>query len=605
MFAPPIVKAQPKAATSSSNLLQRHGDIAFGIEQRSLGSEALTPPSGDFGAIAVFALHRPASSGPLRLRRKRVVGHVDDRLEPGTDRAADQVMGLPGPRFPIAAALPLRRECTACEEEDESRMLQRKPIGKSAFDRGEAPDIVHQVLRSPGRPLDPATKAFFESSFGHDFSGVRIHTGATEAESARRVRAKAYTVERDIVFDAGQYDPASPGGAHLLAHELAHVVPNGMESSETRAPLAVSAPGDAAEHEADAAADAVMRGLNLPSLGRPLPSVQRQPTPHSEVPNPPVPACPPTSGEKVNTLNEYIGLIRCAESQTGYSPRDMLAMLRQLYYGTSWSSAKGGQDPTWDAVIPCSPNLGNPEGKLGKNLFEALRNSHVVEGVHVGHVFAGLEAMTCPSPSVTISRSKYGVGIELTIDLSNEAFASWGGDIGAAAGAMTACWMMTDPERAKAKECMQGNTPRGLVDYFLFHAPPEELEGDIAPFAMRAAEIGIPCSSSAATKFNPQSPISGVFANFYSNQGALGKTSTYRYQCFSEVIGAKTVDGKITNRAELLKKYEPGVLKFAWAYYIKLKKEIPRSDPVVPLLEKNVRGALNLFFDWLSARAKP
>ena len=33
-----------------------------------------------------------------------------------------------------------------------------------------SPPIVHEVLRSPGQPLDPATCAFMEPRFGHGFS---------------------------------------------------------------------------------------------------------------------------------------------------------------------------------------------------------------------------------------------------------------------------------------------------------------------------------------------------------------------------------------------------------------------------------------------------
>ncbi len=63
-----------------------------------------------------------------------------------------------------------------------------------------------------------------ESRFGHDFSGVRIHTDAQAAESARALNALAYTVGRDIVFDAGRYSPRTSDGQKLIAHELAHVV---------------------------------------------------------------------------------------------------------------------------------------------------------------------------------------------------------------------------------------------------------------------------------------------------------------------------------------------------------------------------------------------
>ena len=48
------------------------------------------------------------------------------------------------------------------------------------------PPIVHQVLVSPGQPLDTATRVFMEPRFGHDFSQVRVHTWV---KSTRRVGA--------------------------------------------------------------------------------------------------------------------------------------------------------------------------------------------------------------------------------------------------------------------------------------------------------------------------------------------------------------------------------------------------------------------------------
>jgi hypothetical protein len=57
----------------------------------------------------------------------------------------------------------------------------------------------------------------------HDFSAVRVHTDARAAESARSVKALAFTVGSDVVFGAGQYVPQSAAGQKLMAHELAHV----------------------------------------------------------------------------------------------------------------------------------------------------------------------------------------------------------------------------------------------------------------------------------------------------------------------------------------------------------------------------------------------
>ncbi|HEU4557770.1 MAG TPA: DUF4157 domain-containing protein, partial [Longimicrobium sp.] len=75
-----------------------------------------------------------------------------------------------------------------------------------------------------GQPLEPATRAFMEARFGHDFSRVRIHADAQAAAAAAALGAAAYTTGRAVVFGAGQYDPSSPRGRHLLAHELTHTL---------------------------------------------------------------------------------------------------------------------------------------------------------------------------------------------------------------------------------------------------------------------------------------------------------------------------------------------------------------------------------------------
>lgn len=62
-----------------------------------------------------------------------------------------------------------------------------------------------------------------ESHFGHDFSGIRVHTDEKAARSASAMGSSAYTIGTDIAFAAGQYAPHTPAGRRLLAHELAHV----------------------------------------------------------------------------------------------------------------------------------------------------------------------------------------------------------------------------------------------------------------------------------------------------------------------------------------------------------------------------------------------
>ena len=113
---------------------------------------------------------------------------------------------------PSAEANPLRRSS-----------LQREPASASAAG-GPAPPAVHDVLRSPGRPLDPATRTLAEPRFGRDFGDVRVHTDPGAARSAQSIRAKAYTSGNNIVFAAGQYAPHTDSGRRLLTHELTHVV---------------------------------------------------------------------------------------------------------------------------------------------------------------------------------------------------------------------------------------------------------------------------------------------------------------------------------------------------------------------------------------------
>jgi hypothetical protein len=132
------------------------------------------------------------------------------------------------------------------------------PTGNRVEDKGAVPPVVHDVLRSPGQPLDLATSAFFEPRFAHDFSQVRVHTDTKAAESARAVNARAYTVGRDVVFGAGQYAPRTAAGDRLLAHELTHVAQQG--DLVARKPAEISQTGEPMEAEADRVADAVTGG---------------------------------------------------------------------------------------------------------------------------------------------------------------------------------------------------------------------------------------------------------------------------------------------------------------------------------------------------------
>lgn len=100
----------------------------------------------------------------------------------------------------------------------------RRFPGQSAGQSMAVPASVGQTLATPGRPLEPSLRREMEGHFGHDFSQVRVHSGAAAERSAGEVNAHAYTVGYDVVFGAGQFAPGTPQGRRLIAHELTHVV---------------------------------------------------------------------------------------------------------------------------------------------------------------------------------------------------------------------------------------------------------------------------------------------------------------------------------------------------------------------------------------------
>ncbi|HTQ29772.1 MAG TPA: DUF4157 domain-containing protein [Opitutaceae bacterium] len=105
-----------------------------------------------------------------------------------------------------------------------------------------------------------------------DFFNVRLHPDAAEVTAP--LQAKAVTRGQDIYFHPGQYQPGTPQGQALIAHELAHTLQTRQAggSGSGRAPF-VSQPGDAFEENADALA----RGETAHALAAPAGAALRSP----------------------------------------------------------------------------------------------------------------------------------------------------------------------------------------------------------------------------------------------------------------------------------------------------------------------------------------
>jgi hypothetical protein len=178
-------------------------------------------------------------------------------------------------------------ECAECQKE---RLLQRS--GPTAPGAGNAPAAVHRALATAGSPLDAGTRTFMESRFGHSFSQVRVHHDSLADESARSVRADAYTVGKRVVFAAGKYSPGTPAGRRLLAHELAHVSQQKSASPTAGSRIEVGAAGTKEEDEADAAAQAVASSSAAPPASGSRVALQRQAADEEEKQEPEAPPQP-------------------------------------------------------------------------------------------------------------------------------------------------------------------------------------------------------------------------------------------------------------------------------------------------------------------------
>lgn len=155
--------------------------------------------------------------------------------------------------------MPAGGECEKCTKNRLS--LQREASDRNG--ESEVPPIVYDVLRSPGRPLDRATRDFLEPRFGHDFSSIRVHVDPVAAQSARAVGARAYTVGQEIAFGAGLYAPSSHDGRKLIAHELAHTLQQSVEtgSAASQVPrLRIGASDDTFEREAEVVSSRLTAG---------------------------------------------------------------------------------------------------------------------------------------------------------------------------------------------------------------------------------------------------------------------------------------------------------------------------------------------------------
>ena len=142
------------------------------------------------------------------------------------------------------------------------RLAGNASVGSLLSEEADEQSPVRDVVNSGGgAPLDSSTRHDMEARLGHDFTDVRVHTGATADASAHSINAQAYTVGNNVVFQTGKYAPDTPAGMHTLAHELTHVVQQRsgpVAGSPAPGGIRLSDPSDPFEQAAERSAGAAM-----------------------------------------------------------------------------------------------------------------------------------------------------------------------------------------------------------------------------------------------------------------------------------------------------------------------------------------------------------
>jgi hypothetical protein len=296
---------------------------------------------------------------------------------------------------------------------------------------------------------------------------------------------------------------------------------------------------------------------------------------------------------RANNLDEYLFLVRCAESRLGVGTTGVISALRQLYYGgAGWSL---NQNSVWDDVIPnrpWSPGT-NPETVLGPRLTAALCASQETAGTDWGHVLTGIDAMLNPG-DVESHRGRFAFGT----GLANEEWATWAGDVGSAAAEFTLG--------------MVGGTPLGGIGvYFTQYASVDDLNGNIDSFAMRAGlRPSATPPSLLGTAVTMTTSLSELLMQYYRiTSSAQGAARVNRKRAFLQAYGGVLAGGTLTNRPAVEAALRPSVNTFAGLYF--MQKAIERgflgSTPAPGManaaatMQNAITESTRLFVDYLLA----
>jgi hypothetical protein len=190
------------------------------------------PERGPARAAAPIFLPAPAirSTAPVAPQTRLHLSSPGDAAEREAHAVGRQVARMPEPGQPM----PVQQHDTG---------------GRTVFQRAAGTAEMHEdaLARieaggSSGEALPTRLRLFMEPRFGTDFGAVRIHKDGHAAALGGQLGAQAFTVGRDIYFGKDQFQPDSPAGRELIAHELTHTIQQGHVAQKPAGPVAKPVP---------------------------------------------------------------------------------------------------------------------------------------------------------------------------------------------------------------------------------------------------------------------------------------------------------------------------------------------------------------------------
>lgn len=232
----------------------------LGGEEEADTEDRVWRPRGKFGGRStssqVYGDAPVWEARPVQ-RRLRVVG-ADDREPNQRDQQLREaaIFGGTQPYVDERGESPVQRRASTAGSTDDADVHRAAAAG---------------VATGAG-PL-PHLERIQEAFGGHDVTTVKAHVGGPAADAAEAIGAEAYATGDRVAFEG-------PPDLHIAAHEAAHAV---QQRAGVQLKGDVGEAGDRYEQQADAVADAVVRGESAEALlgpvrgGRGVAGVQRKP----------------------------------------------------------------------------------------------------------------------------------------------------------------------------------------------------------------------------------------------------------------------------------------------------------------------------------------